>query len=279
MRAVSICGHFGEMIQGRLGQDGPLALITLPCPARKVSAQLHPRGAGLQIHAVGGGAHRALTPQRARQFLAGLGLSLRGAIVLRSDMPLGAGAGVSTATLVALAQLAGWQGDPLTLARACVAHEGASDPLMLASPSRLLWASRNGRILAHMPTPPPFDIVGGFWGQPTPTDPADLAFPDIAPLLDAWAQAAMAGDLAAIARLATQSAKATLALRGPEGDPTESLAQALGAQGFVIAHTGAARGLIFAKGTAPPHSAQTLRAAGLRGVLTFSPPFTRETGC
>ncbi|TMV63484.1 propanediol utilization protein, partial [Thioclava sp. BHET1] len=25
-------GHFGELLQGRLGPDGPLALVTLPCP-------------------------------------------------------------------------------------------------------------------------------------------------------------------------------------------------------------------------------------------------------
>jgi len=31
-RSVRISGHFGELLQGRLGPQGPVALITLPCP-------------------------------------------------------------------------------------------------------------------------------------------------------------------------------------------------------------------------------------------------------
>ena len=29
-----VAGHFGEWLQGRLGPDGPVALVTLPCPVR-----------------------------------------------------------------------------------------------------------------------------------------------------------------------------------------------------------------------------------------------------
>ena len=28
-----VAGHFGEFLQGRLGAEGPVALVTLPCPA------------------------------------------------------------------------------------------------------------------------------------------------------------------------------------------------------------------------------------------------------
>lgn len=278
MNRVQVCGHFGELLQGRLGPSGPLALITLPCPALRVHARRHVPQNGLQIH-VPKAAPRAITPQQARQFLAKIGHGLRGRISLASDMPLGAGAGVSTATLIALARLAGWRGLPLNLARACVAHEGASDPLMLPNPERVLWASREGRILAHLPALPAFDIVGGFWGAPTPTNPADQTFPDIAPLIGAWRSAALAQNLDALARLCSQSAQATLALRGPAQDPTPALALALGAKGFVIAHTGAARGLIFAKGTAPQGCAQSLRQAGLSGVLCFTHRPAKDPSC
>jgi uncharacterized protein involved in propanediol utilization len=264
--STRVSGHFGELLQGRMGTDGPLALISLPCPPLYVTAQ-GTLGRSLSIHTAGGRA--LISPARARQFLAQLGLHLPARVILRANMPLGAGAGVSTATLVALARLAGWRGDALTLARACVLAEGASDPLMLPAPERVLWASREGRVLAHLPALPAFDILGGFWGPPTPTNPQDLHFPDISALIPQWQAAAQSQNLDAIAQLATISARATLALRGPADDPTEALAQALGAKGFVIAHTGSARGLIFARGGLPQGARAALRSAGLRGIVQF----------
>ncbi|WP_444430839.1 hypothetical protein ACTTAM_07955 [Rhodobacter capsulatus] len=49
---------------------------------------------------------------------------MRGRIVLCPAVAPGLGTGVSTASLVALARLAGWDGAPGLLARACVAAEG-----------------------------------------------------------------------------------------------------------------------------------------------------------
>jgi uncharacterized protein involved in propanediol utilization len=170
--STRVSGHFGELLQGRMGTDGPLALISLPCPPLYVTAQ-GTLGRSLSIHTAGGRA--LISPARAGQFLAQLGLYLPARVILRANMPLGAGAGVSTATLVALARLAGWRGDALTLARACVLAEGASDPLMLPAPERVLWASREGRVLAHLPALPAFDILGGFWGPPHPHKPAGFA--------------------------------------------------------------------------------------------------------
>ena len=62
---------------------------------------------------------------------------------------------------------------------------------------------------------------------------------------------------------------ATLALRGPLDDPTAALAQRLGAKGFLIAHTGSARGLIFARGAIPAAGIDTLRKAGLSRPFLF----------
>lgn len=265
-RSVTVAGHFGEFLQGRLGKGGPLALISLPCPDLTLTASARP-GTGLSVYTRLGAP--LLTPARARTFLAQLGLRLPARVCLAPQMPVGAGAGASTAALVALAHLAGWQGGAARLAHACVMSEGASDPLMMASPARLLWASREGRVLAAMPALPPFDILGGFWGAPTPTNPADLHFPDISALIPAWHKAAKSQDLAALARLATTSATATLKLRGVKNDPTGALADTLGALGFVIAHTGSARGLIFARGCASPSGMAALRTAGLSHPLIF----------
>jgi uncharacterized protein involved in propanediol utilization len=265
-QSVSVAGHFGELMQGRLGANGPLALISLPCPNLYLTATALP-AQGLSIHTPLGAP--IVTPSRARAFLMRLNLRLNAKVTLAPQMPVGAGAGASTAALVGLARLAGWRGDDLVLARACVASEGASDPLMLHWPAQTLWASREGRVLARLPTPPAFDILGGFWGDGQRTNHDDLHFPDISSLLPGWEQATKSQDLGALAKLATTSAQATLALRNVQNDPTAALAAQLGALGYLIAHTGSARGLIFAKGSVPQNGRAALRAAGLSRPLIF----------
>lgn len=257
--SLHVPGHFGEFLQGRLGPDGPVALITLPCPSLGVVAQAS-GGQGLMLH---GGPPAA----QARVLLARLGLPLLGRVAFRPLAPAGLGTGVSTASLVALARLAGWQGPPEGLARACVAAEGASDPLMFGAPARLLWASREGRTLAHLPALPRFHAIGGFWGPPRRTEPRDVGFPDIADLARLWARG---GDLPSLAALASESARRTLALRGPADDPSAQIARVLGAAGYAIAHTGAARAFLFVPGTLPAGAGAVLRAAGFTGIRRFT---------
>lgn len=264
-RIVRVSGHFGELIQGRIGQEGPVALISLPCPALVLEARLWP-GPGLFVHGAG---QRLLTPERARRFLAGLGLPLAGRVTMRAAMPAGGGAGASTAALVALARLAGARLTPQALARAAIGSEGASDPLMFAAAERLLWASRAGLVLDNLPPLPRFDVIGGFYGPPRRTEARDMDFPDIADLIDPWRRAAGAGRAAALAEIAGVSAARTLALRGPDGDPTAALARQLGAVGLVIGHTGSARGLLFLPGRIPETAVTVLRAAGMSGIVRF----------
>ena len=262
---VRVAGHFGELLQGRFGPQGPLVLLTLPCDVLGVRASFA-AGQGFSITK----ASAAIMPEnRAVKLLNLLNLSMHGRLSFEAEMPPGGGAGVSTAALVALARLAGWQGDAMTLAQACIAVEGASDPLMLTLQSQTLWASRRGEIMATLPPPPAMEIVGGFFGPPRRTDPLDLDFPDVADLIPQWQNACMVRDLPAIAALTSLSASRTLAHRGPQTDPTASVAAGLGALGYVIAHTGAARGLIFAPGSVPPQAASALHAAGLRGIVQF----------
>lgn len=253
-------GHFGELIQGRLGPDGSVVLITLPCPALAVEAQSAPLS----------DPHGLLPPSRARALLTILGLPDPGPFALVANMPRGGGAGASTAALVALARLAGSRHSADDLARACVAVEGASDPLMFPAPERLLWASRRAEIIAHLPPLPGLDVIGGFFGPNQRTDPADQAFPDISDLIEPWRAAATARDLATLGQLASLSADRCLAHRSPLPDPTAGLGRRLGALGHVIAHTGSARGLLFAPGTIPPDAPAALAAAGFRRIVTFS---------
>ena len=255
--ATCVPGHFGEWIQGRLGPEGPVVLVTLACPALCVRAP-----------GDGPGIDRLFPPRAVAGFAAALGL---GPVVwpgLGCDMPMGAGAGASTACLVASARGAGWRGAPEVLARACLGAEGASDPLMFPAPDRLLWASREGRAIEALPPVPPCEMVGGFRGAPIRTDPEDDDFPDIADLVDFWRGAVARGDRAALAGIASESARRCTALRGPE-DPVPALARDLGALGHVRAHTGTARALIFAPGRVPDGAEAALEEAGLSGVVRF----------
>ncbi|MGK7654241.1 hypothetical protein ACSQ76_18085 [Roseovarius sp. B08] len=252
MNNVTVFGHFGEWIQGRLGPSGPVALITLACSPLRVTA---PSGEALPF-----------TADQLARFAAALGLdTLPGA---SRNFALGIGAGGSTATLVATARAAGYDGTPERLARACIAVEGATDPLMFDTPDQHLWASRSGKVLRTMPAPPRAAILGGLWGAPVCTDAQDQAFDDVSDLAEEWAAATEARDLPRVAALASDSARRCTARRGPP-DPMADLARDLGALGMVRAHTGSARGLIFAPETIPPHGASALQEAGLEAILSF----------
>jgi len=252
---LGVAGHFGELLQGRLGPDGPIALISLPCPA--VWVDTDPR-TGFDV---------TLSAARLARLCAALDLPVPDtAVRLRATMPVGGGAGSSTASLVATARALGFAGRSEALAQICARVEGASDPLMFDHAERLLFAPRTGQILLQTPVLPRFTVLGGFFGPPSRTDPFDTAFPDISDLVARWRAPLTLPQMAA---LATCSARRTLEMRGPARDPTAGLAGDLGALGWVIAHTGSARGLIFAPDAVPDLAAQTLCDAGFTQVLQF----------
>ncbi|WP_444666917.1 propanediol utilization protein [Cereibacter changlensis] len=257
--AVRVAGHFGELLQGRLGPEGPVALVTLPCPP--LAAEAARRPGPLALHQTA----PVMPPGQFGGFLRALGAPAEGSFRLRLEMPLGGGAGASTAARVALAHAAGVT-DPAIVARACLASEGASDPLMFPAPGRLLWASREARVLAELPPLPEMEILGGFFGPPRRTDPSDGNFAVIDDLVSDWQSAP---DLTGFAALASASARRCLERRGPADDPTSGLAAALGAAGFAIAHTGSARALIFAPGNVPRGAEERLAAAGFRQILRY----------
>ncbi len=257
--AVRVAGHLGELLQGRLGPEGPVVLVTLPCPPLAAEAARRPGPLALNQTAP------VMPPGQLGAFLRALGAPLEGSFRLRLEMPLGGGAGASTAARVALAHAAQVT-DAAVVARACLASEGASDPLMFPAPGRLLWASREARVLAELPPLPEMEILGGFFGPPHRTDPTDGNFAVIGDLVADWRRAP---DLATLAALASASARRCLAQRGPADDPTPALAAALGAAGFAIAHTGSARALIFTPGAVPRGAEERLAAAGFRQILRY----------
>ncbi|MBD3765654.1 MAG: propanediol utilization protein [Rhodobacterales bacterium] len=257
---VWVAGHFGEWVQGCTAQSGDVVLVTLPCPSFGASATWQDDPVLSVVDPSG-----VVGPARAVALLSQLGLAARGRITLATDLPPGGGAGMSSAALVALARAAGAAED--RIAAACLAVEGAVDPLMLSAPDAVLWAPRRAVPVRALPPPPAAEILGGFWGAPIATDPRDTAFPPIDDLIAAW----MTGpDLRRAAELAQQSAQRTTALRGPADDPTPALAAQLGALGWARAHTGSARSLIFAPGAVPARAEQHLRRAGFAGVMRFS---------
>jgi hypothetical protein len=258
---VHVPGHLGEFVQGRLGPAGDIALITLPCQVLFVRCSMRPGSFGLwQAPA------RPLDPGQVRRFLAALGAERRGRFVLHHTMPVGGGAGSSTASLVALGRAAGFR-DAGMLARSCLMAEGAVDPLMHPDPAQRLWASRRAETLAFLPEPPALEIVGGFRGNGERTSAGDCRFADIGDLAAAWPAAC--GDAAAVAALASESARRNLVLRGPDDDPTPALAERFGALGYAAAHTGAARALLFRPGGVPDGVVGALRDAGFRQIIRF----------
>ncbi|MBW7922454.1 MAG: propanediol utilization protein [Rubellimicrobium sp.] len=263
-REITVAGHFGEWLQGRAGAGGPVVLVTLQPAGLRLRAR-HRAGAG-DVPEIAGDA--PVSAGRAGALLATLGLHLGGTVGFEMPFAPGLGTGMSTAALVALARLAGFSGPPETLARACIAAEGASDPLMFPTPDRLLWASREGRAVATLAAPPPVYLLGGVFGPPRPTDAADADYDDISDLVAAWGRR---DDAAWCAALASESAARCLARRGPAGDPVPELARDLRALGWATAHSGAVQALIFPPDAPPRHGAEALAEAGVTQVCDFAP--------
>ena len=86
-----VMGHFGELLQGRLGPEGPLALITLPCPKLEARANRAPGAFALEQ-----AGPPVLTPDQAAVFLHLLGIPVEGRFRLSLGMPPGCGCGAST---------------------------------------------------------------------------------------------------------------------------------------------------------------------------------------
>ncbi|MEO1331345.1 MAG: hypothetical protein AAFW46_16970 [Pseudomonadota bacterium] len=253
-------------MQGRLGVDGPVALLTLPCPRFVAEAEIVPEGSSADARP------HPLAERAAAIAARALGLGAAPRVDLRCTAPPGVGAGSSSmialATVRAVAASAGLRLRPEIEAPLLLEIEGAVDPLMWPDAGALLWASRAARRLETFATAFRWTLVGGFDGRPQRTDPEDENFADISDLVAAFERAAEAGDRAAAAEIATQSALRNQALRPkPSFAAVRALAEELGA-GVVVAHTGSALGLLLAPNfRGARRAAEALRRLGLDAVF------------
>lgn len=264
-----IAGHFGELVQGRLGAEGPVALITLPCPALVTEVRFRPGPGPLRADE----AISAKTLAAARHALAELGVAEPcGVLTIRRPAAPGLGAGSSTAeTLGAVRAVATAHGvrlPPETEARICLEAEGAVDPLMHDRPC--LFASRQGRVLRQLPGLPAMLCVGGFAGPPRETDAGADDFAEMGATFGAAAEALAAGDLVALGKAATASAEANQARRpNPAFPALRAAAERLGAAGVALAHTGAAIALILPPDADERPARAALAEAGARDVIAW----------
>ncbi|WP_435257047.1 propanediol utilization protein [Thioclava sp. FR2] len=245
-----------------MGPDGPLALITLLPQNIRVRAWQNAQSRR-GCHAMGYGAMARNPLIRLEN---ALGLPPCGLTLSHLPFPPGLGTGMSTASLVAHALLSGFSGSAQELACGTVAAEGASDPLMFDEPDRLLWASREGRVLSRGLPPYRAEVLGGFFGPALPTRAVDQNYDDVSDLVAAWRNSSSLTEQAA---LSSESARRCHHRRGVSGDPTQQLASDLGALGYASSHSGAARALIFAPGKVPEKAEDALKEAGLYRVLRF----------
>lgn len=264
-RSVKANGHFGEWMQGRLGETDRIALISVQCPHFWVRANFTD---AVELR------YDDSLPSLPRDKLVELLLALNnlplGRFVVDSNMQFGAGLGASTASLLAIARVAAKSDASLAfLSQAILSVEGASDPIMYPDFDQLLWASREAKILDKYASPPPFEVLGALWGNPQRTDPSDRNFPDISDLIPIWRDATQAQDHDRVASLSTESFKRTSDLRGSGSDPSTTIAKDLGALGVIRAHTGSARGFLFKPGGAPQSGLNLLAEAGYSDAGTF----------
>lgn len=269
--AAEVAGHFGELVQGRLGPGGTVALITLPCPVLVTRVGYAPAAGALEADEPVSVKARAA----ARLALAEIGAAgWGGRLTIDRPAAPGLGLGSSTAETLgavrAVARAFGRTLAPEREAALCLAAEGAVDPLMWEAP--VLFASREGRVIERLPSLPAMRVVGGVAGPPAATDPADGNFPDVADLFEAAVAALHTGDLAALARAAEAAAEAAQARNpSPVWEPLRALARRHGALGVVASHTGPAIGLILAPESAAEPGPE-LAALGLEGIVDYRLP-------
>ena len=261
MSTERIHGHFGELLQGRLGERGPVVLVTLPFPRPvvEVSRAVSNRDSPLLRRA--GEVFASRFPGRQP--------SLRAQLFY----PQGGGAGCSTAeALGAIRILARERGISLSAeheSAMLLEVEGAVDPLAFPASPPLLWASREARVIETLPPLPYMRAIGGFDGGGTRTDPSDEQFPDISALLLRLKDALSRRDLRAIGAVASASTRLNAARNPkPRAAQIEALAKDSGALGIAVAHTGSASALLYAPSQIVPPISQ-LEQLGLTHCVAF----------
>ncbi|MEV1025580.1 hypothetical protein [Streptomyces sp. NPDC050264] len=284
-------GHHGEILQGVFEHGGRLrrALITLPCPLYESHAVFEPADStGITL----ADPWRTKARRAAELTLRSLGgVPAGGTLTLTSNIPPSRGFGSSTADVVAtigaVHDAAGRRPGPARYAALAVAAETASDALMYAHRT-VLFAHREGTVVEDMGGPlMPLTVVGfGTSAHGLGTDTLVLAparysvweIQAFRPLLGSLRRALRTGDVALLGRVATASALINQRhLPVPGFSDLLAVAEAAGAAGLQVAHSGDVAGLLFDP-AAPDLTARTDQARkrladlGIDNTWAFTTP-------
>jgi uncharacterized protein involved in propanediol utilization len=260
-------GHWGEIVQGWLLHDGELVvgLLTLPDPSYGTTAVVTPRrGTGIF----------STQPEKWKAFkaaylaLEAVGVKTGVSFHLRSNIPLGVGAGSSTSDCTAIARAVvaavGSNGKSMSdldlLQKIVFAAEGPCDPLALLDWGLpVLWASRRGKVLHVFPRPLPELHALGFVTDPGRTVSTDAlasaqatrfvpqaevdAFAEILKKLEI---AIATGSARGVGEAATASGMLNQKhCRIARWDQLSKLAENVGAVGLSCSHSGTAAALLW----------------------------------
>lgn len=281
--------HHGELLQGVFeGHDGRLhrGLITLPLAAQQSTVTFWPGENGVIRTRP---ANRRKAARAAVLTLEYLGFpSAGGDLTIESDIPVGHGYGSSTADVIAAiratAAAAGATLRRSTVCRLAVAAEGASDAIAYGDQA-VLFAHREGRVIEHFGGEhPPLLVVGFRTGRARPIDTLSLPrarydgqeIEQFRVLRGLAYQAVRQQDPRLIGRVATASARISQHhLAKPRFEAVVGLAEAHGACGVQVAHSGTLMGVLFDADECGVASraaalAGTLGQARFRGIRTFA---------
>lgn len=293
------CGHHGELVQGVfLDDDGRpcRGLVTLPTPEPGTHAEYRrlPEVPAGRIHVQPADRVKAARAAALAVDLCCARTDARpsgGRLRLRGSLPVGLGMGSSSSDIVATirAVAAAYRCllSPPELARLAVRAETASDPLM-HGPQPRLFAQREGRVLEDLgPALPPLVVLGCTTGGGAPVDTLSLRHQyhagDVAGFerLRFRLRAAIAdGDAARLGRVCTDSSLLNQRLLPkPELDTLRAAADAAGAVGVQVAHSGNVAGVLFdASGPDLPRRLHSCAARLRRAGVPVSRVFTTAGG-
>jgi uncharacterized protein involved in propanediol utilization len=281
----SCCAHHGELLQGAFELNDQLVrgLVTLPCSLMSAHARACLRPGSGHVSVVPSWKRKAA--RAAELALAHVSLADWDAeVTLTGDIPTARGFGSSTADVTATIR-AVMSATSRSISHADLGHiaveaETASDPLMLDS--AVLFAQRRGHAIQRLGPALPNLVVVGFGSGSSRAPGVDtLSFPParytaaeiglFRTLRAAMARACRNTDAVTVGWVATQSAWINQSyLPVPRLDLIHAIADAVGAVGIQVAHSGDIAGLLFAAPDADLES-RTAECQARLGELGIGP--------
>jgi uncharacterized protein involved in propanediol utilization len=272
--------HHGEILQGAVRRAGELILCLITMPAAGVGSTaryVRTSGPGWEVLP----AWKQKAERAARLTLARIGERVAGRLEIECSVATGIGLGSSTCDVVAAIRAVcsahGARLDPSQVADIAIEAEGAADPIMFEN-EIVLFAQRRGEVLESFGTwSPHYTVISvdtdlGSAGvdtlslQPPEYSGAELAA--FERMIDGSRQAFRAHDSAAIAAIATQSARLNqrfVPLRGFA--EICAVASDFGALGVQISHSGTVAGILFDPWRVTPDGETAALAAAQFGAL------------